>query len=466
MWDCVLAWDLGTDWASRKSPPCSDGKSKSDGRPSSSGRPLICQADSQHMTYSRSVDFLVHGRQPLGTSLDLSDYAAWLRERPRLAQSGTPFWTTVQTQPAIFLAQQWQAFGLRSRRWPFPSNRRNCWRWRRWPPDRGLLFLSDTPLSDLPGSANPRLAMELLNLRLGFVEPGAAAGACNRPSPAASLERSPCREWSPREREHARLLVPLWLPPASRRRPCGGDRRRALPGAGRVRNESRLRNQCRGPAHAPHRSQAGRAIDSVTRSPRLPFLVVHQPEVVERFRQRLDRTVHDDRVGARPARRRIRTPRRSSDNCPAGRPPCKPVRGSTPPSGTWCRPTRWPRCAISYKRVSASTSRCVRCGAWSGPSGRRPRPRCDCRSPARPPCAGGAAVALAIPRTPSRGRCWRIRCPAAISSSDSMILSGWQRFQHETPGLEAAAELVPRAAHGGRCGLCLTLRRSPKCYAG
>ena len=31
------------------------------------------------------------------TSMELTDYLAWLRERPRLARPGTPFWSTVQT---------------------------------------------------------------------------------------------------------------------------------------------------------------------------------------------------------------------------------------------------------------------------------------------------------------------------------------------------------------------------------
>ena len=39
-----------------------------------------------------------------------------------------------------------------------------------------------------------------------------------------------------------------------------------------------------------------------------------------------------------------------------------------------------------------------------------------------------------------------------------MVQDGWRHFQHLTPGIQTAADLVPDAAHGGRLGLRLTAR--------
>ena len=39
-----------------------------------------------------------------------------------------------------------------------------------------------------------------------------------------------------------------------------------------------------------------------------------------------------------------------------------------------------------------------------------------------------------------------------------MVRNGWRHFQHATPGIQTAADLVPDAAHTGRLGLRLTVR--------
>jgi hypothetical protein len=41
---------------------------------------------------------------------------------------------------------------------------------------------------------------------------------------------------------------------------------------------------------------------------------------------------------------------------------------------------------------------------------------------------------------------------------DMMDRAGWRHFQHATPGIQSAADLVPDAAHSGRLGLRLTAR--------
>ena len=41
---------------------------------------------------------------------------------------------------------------------------------------------------------------------------------------------------------------------------------------------------------------------------------------------------------------------------------------------------------------------------------------------------------------------------------EMMVREGWRHFQHATPGIQTAADLVPDAAHSGRLGLRLTVR--------
>ena len=41
---------------------------------------------------------------------------------------------------------------------------------------------------------------------------------------------------------------------------------------------------------------------------------------------------------------------------------------------------------------------------------------------------------------------------------EMMVRDGWRHFQHVTPGIQTAADLVPDAAHSGRLGLRLTAR--------
>src|SRR5208283_3561828 len=66
----------------------------------------ICAPINNLSSYSRQVDLLLIDRRPLGTSLEMSAYGAWVGRQPLLAVPGTPVWTTVQTQTGEGLRRQ------------------------------------------------------------------------------------------------------------------------------------------------------------------------------------------------------------------------------------------------------------------------------------------------------------------------------------------------------------------------
>ena len=98
-YDVVLAWDLGQNVARRELDATIAVAKQVRAADRRMGRPLMCGAEAELQNFSRHADVLLMYRMPLGSSLELSDYGTWLRERPRLAAPGTPIWTVVQTQP-------------------------------------------------------------------------------------------------------------------------------------------------------------------------------------------------------------------------------------------------------------------------------------------------------------------------------------------------------------------------------
>jgi hypothetical protein len=212
--DWVLAWDLGENltedqlewhrhWAHQIR--------ASDSRP---GRPLLCDCLTGTDQYSRIVDILRPSQSPLGTSLELADYAQWLRTRPRLARPGTPLWTTIATQPSVALWQQVQALApgdaahleidveqLRLVVYAAVSSG-----------VRGLCFASRSRL-DAPDDASRRraMALELMNHELSLVEPWVAAGSL---AASASAHHEHIRA-AVLHTQRAHLLLPLWLQPGS-----------------------------------------------------------------------------------------------------------------------------------------------------------------------------------------------------------------------------------------------------------
>lgn len=97
-WDRVIFWDMGVGLTDADVEPLAERVRRVRTCDSRGGRPLIAAADSGLRAVSRHVDMLVARRTVLGTSLELLDYLAWLRERPRLTRPGTPILAGLATE--------------------------------------------------------------------------------------------------------------------------------------------------------------------------------------------------------------------------------------------------------------------------------------------------------------------------------------------------------------------------------
>jgi hypothetical protein len=245
LFDPVLAWDLGEGLsAAQFNAFCAWAKALRQADRGIQGvpLPLVCDALSDCRAYSRHVDILRPSRRPLGTTLELTDYAVWLRERPRLARPGTPIWTSVQTQVALEHLEQTRRLA------PEATPRSTISSQQLWlityaalsGGARGLLFESRSRLDARESEAHRRaLMLELLNLELSLIEPWVAAGALtalvpgvatatpalgapprSAGAPAAAAPPTPPTaapdqashvQAAVLQTERARLLMPLWL---------------------------------------------------------------------------------------------------------------------------------------------------------------------------------------------------------------------------------------------------------------
>ena len=177
--DSVLAWDLGNDLTDADLEPTRQWAEQVRAADHRGNRLLVCCPRVDLPRYSRLADVLLIDRRPLGTSLELSDYATWVRRRPLLARAGTPIWTTVQTQPNEALRQQLLALepGSAPPLCVSAEQIRLLAYTAVASGSRGLVFLSDSPLDAPDAETQQRaMALELLNLELEVMEPWAAAG--------------------------------------------------------------------------------------------------------------------------------------------------------------------------------------------------------------------------------------------------------------------------------------------------
>jgi hypothetical protein len=175
----VLAWHLGSGLANRELPATIALAKQLRASDRQLRRPLMCGVEEQTLSYSRQVDILTSSRFPLDTSLELKDYAAWLRERPRLARPGTPLWTEVQTEVAPELTAQ--CLALAGKQAPEPAIDADALRLLTYQAFasgmRGIEFASDARLDANDNATHLRaLTLALLNLELDLMEPWGAAG--------------------------------------------------------------------------------------------------------------------------------------------------------------------------------------------------------------------------------------------------------------------------------------------------
>jgi hypothetical protein len=213
LWDAVLAWDLGEGYsASHFDEYCRIAKAlrKADRGNQGFSRPLMCDVVTDCRAFSRHVDILRPSRRPLGSTLELADYVAWLRERPRLARPGTPFWTAVQTQVSPEYVEQVRCLtrGVMPRTSVSLEQLRLLTFAALSAGARGLLFETFTRLDTQTAEARQRSQMlELLNLELAIAEPWAAAGSLAATAPS----NVPEVQGALFQTDKARLLLPLWL---------------------------------------------------------------------------------------------------------------------------------------------------------------------------------------------------------------------------------------------------------------
>jgi len=181
-------------------------------------RPMVGEPESDLKQYSRYLDLLLMGRRPAGTSLELTDYGTWIRNRPLLARPGTPIWTTVQTQLSPAVGQQLRI--LEPDRDPPSSIAAEQVLLLAYTAitagSRGLLFESESPLSaDDLETRQRAMALELTNLELSLIEPWLAAGTLVNTVGGSSPEIV----GATLRLDRARLLMPLWSAPGAQLAP-------------------------------------------------------------------------------------------------------------------------------------------------------------------------------------------------------------------------------------------------------
>ena len=209
--DRVLAWDLGRAQSLEQVSRLRELAMQIRDLDTDSRRPLLCAPEAGTRASSRFPDvILVFGRDPLCGGLELTDYGQWLRERPRLARPGTPFWASVQTEVPRSLVEQWTACGAA---WSEPpaldgEQIRLLTYTAIAAGSKGLLFKSTMRLDSTDAVNRVRAAaLGLLNLELDLVRPwvsgGYYGGTVNSSDPeivGAVLAT-----------DRARLVVPLWV---------------------------------------------------------------------------------------------------------------------------------------------------------------------------------------------------------------------------------------------------------------
>jgi len=458
----VLVWDLGHGLTG-ESLDANQQRAERVRLADSRSRPLICAPINNLRSYSRHINLLLIDRRPLGTSLEMPDYGTWVRRQPLLALPGTPVWTTVQSQAGEGLRRQFATLN------PGPS-----------PPtvvgpeqirllvytaissgSRGLLFLSDSSLEAQDGETRQRVMMlQLLNLELEVIEPWAAGGnmvataECSQRLVTGAILRD----------DRARIVMPMWLAPGSQ---CVAPLAAAnpltltLPGIPESSNIFELTAGRLQPLR--HRREAGGTRVTLDEFGLSSLLFLAQdPTIIEAVTRRAaasgKQTAELERyLASQKLDTAIRVLGQIGGHLPPQINPAMDLDiarqnlklcDARLASGDYAM-------ASAYSRRAMMPLRRLERAAWeTAMSGRD--------SPVAIP---GTSSFHALPwywtlvdRTAAM-RAGANRLPGGDFENISMMVShGWRHFQHATPGIQTAADLVSDAAHSGRMGLRLTAR--------
>jgi len=178
-WDRVLLWDLGSGLGGTDVAYLAERARRVRTCDPRAGRPLIAGGDSDLRGLSRHVDLIVARRTVLGTTLELTDYLQWVRERPLLARPGTPLLATLATEVDPRAARQASALaGVGARGLAVdPESLALAACAAVAAGARGILFTSATRIdADTPAARARAAACREMNLRLKVLEPWAAMG--------------------------------------------------------------------------------------------------------------------------------------------------------------------------------------------------------------------------------------------------------------------------------------------------
>ncbi|MCL2005510.1 MAG: hypothetical protein FWG73_05030 [Planctomycetaceae bacterium] len=209
-YDNVLVWNLGNEGSHSRHSNDAQAAHLLQSADRLKRRPLLATARSGIYDYSRTVDILMMSRSPLFSTLDMLDLHTWQRDYPTLVRPDTALWSTVQTQPAPKLSEQWMMFEgnpayisaisyeqIKMQIYLALAAR-----------SRGILFTSHTPLhNNDPETEFRRTALELANWELQLVDAWFAAG---RALPGLAKSNQPRMNSAVIQAGRSRLLVPIW----------------------------------------------------------------------------------------------------------------------------------------------------------------------------------------------------------------------------------------------------------------
>ncbi len=212
--DPVLAWDLGhglvdghlkatREWA--KLVQLADPRA----------RPMICEPESNLKAYSRPpIHLLLARRDVLGTSVELNQYTAWLRQRSHFTLPGTILCASIQTRPPARLVEQMALLSRgRAPRIAFQESQIRTLVHAALAGGARALFFQSSARLDARDEYTRRLAaiLELVNLQLDLIERWPATGHFSTTADSSD----PHAVGAVIETDRSRLLLPMYTPPGS-----------------------------------------------------------------------------------------------------------------------------------------------------------------------------------------------------------------------------------------------------------
>jgi hypothetical protein len=181
--DRVLAWDIGSSLSRRELAVTTKAIQLLRLADQEVHRPIVCNPVNEIRAYSRQVDVLLHRRQPLRSTLEMSDYKSLLKDFGLHARADMPIWTTLPTDEPQAWRAQIAAAGAdaESARLDF-TQLRYLANAAVAAGARGMLFESATRLDADTDAARYRAKLlNLINLELQLLDPWTSAGRAATP---------------------------------------------------------------------------------------------------------------------------------------------------------------------------------------------------------------------------------------------------------------------------------------------